>query len=192
MTTTKTRLGTKDLVLISLFAAMTAVGAFITIPTPTVPFSMQFFFCAYAGTLLGAKRGFLSQLLYVAIGLIGIPVFTKGGGIGYIFQPSFGFLIGLIACAFVIGWMVEHTGQLQLSKMILAVFAGMAAMYLIGVPYLYFMLNLMADPGKEITFKTAIAWGFTPFILFDSIKAVMVAVTSMAVLPILRKLGYGI
>ena len=71
---------TKDLVLIALFAALTAAGGFINIPTPFVPFSLQFLFCAYAGVLLGAKRALLSQLLYLAIGLAGLPVFTKGGG----------------------------------------------------------------------------------------------------------------
>ncbi len=83
---------TKDLVLIALFAALTAIGGFLNIPTPTVPFSLQFLFCAYAGVLLGWKKGMISQALYLAVGLSGLPVFAKGGGIGYVLQPSFGFL----------------------------------------------------------------------------------------------------
>ena len=181
---------TKNLILIALFAAMTAVGAFLNIPTPTVPFSLQFIFCAYAGVLLGAKRGFTSQLLYVAIGLVGLPVFTKGGGISYIFQPSFGFLLGFITCAFIIGLIMEGSRKPGIIRMSLAVFAGLSTMYIIGVPYLYYMVNYLAAPGKEISFTTAIAWGFTPFILFDVIKAVIVVITSLKILPILRKQGF--
>ena len=81
---------TKDLVLIALFAALTAIGGFLNIPTPLVPFSLQFLFCAYAGVFLGARNALLSQLLYLGIGLAGLPVITKGGCIGYVFQPSFG------------------------------------------------------------------------------------------------------
>ena len=84
---------TKDLVLIALFAALTAAGGFINIPTPFVPFSLQFLFCAYAGVLLGAKRALLSQLLYLAIGLADFR-FHKGG-VGYLCGPA-RFLLGLL------------------------------------------------------------------------------------------------
>ena len=188
-TSTTSKLTTRDLVLIALFAAMTAVGAFMNIPTPTVPFSMQFFFCAYAGALLGAKRGALSQLLYVAVGLSGIPVFARGGGIGYVLQPSFGFLLGFIVCAYGIGWVLERFDSTRMSVMLAAIFSGMLLMYAVGVPYLYFIVNAMAAPGSEISFRTALAWGFTPFILLDSIKAIIAAVTSRAMLPILRRQG---
>jgi biotin transport system substrate-specific component len=53
--------------------------------------------------MLGSKLGALSQLIYVVLGLIGIPVFTKGGGLSYIFEPSFGYLIGFILAACIIG-----------------------------------------------------------------------------------------
>jgi biotin transport system substrate-specific component len=65
----------------------------------------------------------------------------------------------------------------------------MLLMYAVGVSYLYFIVNALAAPGAEITFRTAVAWGFTPFILFDSIKAVIAAVSSRALLPILRRQG---
>ena len=86
-------LKTRDLILIAMFAALTAIGAFIRIPLPVVPITLQYFFCALGALLLGAKKGALAQILYVAVGLIGIPIFTKGGGPQYIFQPSFGYLI---------------------------------------------------------------------------------------------------
>lgn len=94
---------TRNMVLAALFAALTAIGAFLQIPTGTVPITLQFLFTALAGLLLGWKWGAVSQLLYVGIGLLGLPVFTQGGGIGYVLQPSFGFLLGLIPAAAVIG-----------------------------------------------------------------------------------------
>jgi biotin transport system substrate-specific component len=180
----------RDMILISLFAAMTAVGAFINIPTPSVPFSLQFVFSAYSGVLLGSKRGLLSQLLYIGIGLTGIPVFTRGGGLSYVLQPSFGFLLGFAAGSFVIGLFTERMKGPTMPKLLVAVLAGLACTYLIGVPYLYFIINVLAEAGKKISFQTAIAWGFTPFVLFDLIKAVIVALSGTIVLPILRKHGF--
>ena len=67
-----------------MFAALIAVGAFIRIPIPYVPFTLQLFFTTLAGLLLGPKLGAASSLVYMITGLIGIPIFTEGGGPGYI------------------------------------------------------------------------------------------------------------
>ena len=178
---------TKDLVLIALFAALTAVGGFLNIPTPTVPFSLQFLFCAYAGVLLGSKKALMSQLLYLAIGLIGVPVFTKGGGIGYVLQPSFGFLLGFAVCAFIIGLIVEREPKPGFLRITTAVSLGLLSTYVIGALYLYFITNYLAAPGSEINIATAIAWGVSPFIAFDLIKVAIVSVTSLKILPALRR-----
>ena len=157
----------------------------MNIPTPTVPFSLQFLFCAYAGVLLGSRNALLSQLLYLAIGLIGVPVFTKGGGIGYVLQPSFGFLLGFAICAFIIGFIVERAskpGILHISCCIIRTGIHLCN----GALYLYLITNLAA-PGNEIDFRTAVAWGVTPFIVFDLIKAAIVSVTSIKILPVLRR-----
>lgn len=83
------RLKTREMILIALFAALTSIGAFIKIPTPIVPLTLQYLFCAYSGILLGSKLGLYSQLLYLVIGLMGFPVFTQGGGLTYIFSANF-------------------------------------------------------------------------------------------------------
>ena len=107
---------TKNLILVSLFAALTAVGAFIRIPIPFVPFTLQYLFCAFAGILLGPKLGALSQIIYVGMGLIGIPVFTEGGGIAYVFKPTFGYLIGFIVAAYVIGKIAEKIQDITIPQ----------------------------------------------------------------------------
>ncbi len=178
----------RDMILIAMFAALTAVGAFIKIPTPIVPFTLQFLFCAYAGIFLGGRKGFISMILYVGIGLVGIPIFTKGGGPQYIFQPTFGYLIGFILCATIIGYATQNLEKLTFIKTFSAVLAGLAVVYLVGVPYMYMILTTYL--GKDITFGNAVAWGFTPFILTDVIISFFVAVTAVRIMPILKRAGY--
>ena len=78
---------TKNLVLIALFAALVAIGAFIKIPMPLVPITLQFAFCLLAGEVLGVKGG-TAVLIYVIMGLIGLPVFTEGGGFMYVLSSG--------------------------------------------------------------------------------------------------------
>ena len=83
----------KNMVLVALFTALIAVGAFVRIPNPFFPvaFTLQGVFCAFAGFLLGSKLGTISVSLYVLMGLLGFPVFTLPSGPQYVFQPTFGF-----------------------------------------------------------------------------------------------------
>lgn len=177
-----------QMVLVALFAALTAIGAFIRIPVPLVPFTLQYLFCAYAGLLLGARLGLYSQLLYVGIGLIGIPIFTKGGGISYIFQPTFGYLLGFILCAFVIGKLTENIKNLSFIRLFLPILTGLMIVYALGVPYLYFIIKYYM--GNTMTFSQAIGVGFTPFIVADLLLSMLVAFTGLKVIPILRENGY--
>ena len=94
---------TRDLIYCALFAALTAIGAFIHFQFMHATITLQCFFTAMAGLLLGARLGALSQALYVGLGLVGLPIFAAGGGFSYVFNPTFGFLLGLIPAAWVIG-----------------------------------------------------------------------------------------
>lgn len=178
------KLKTRDMILVSLFAALSAVGA-INIPIPNVPITLQFFFVALSGILLGSKLGMLSQLVYVAIGLIGVPVFTKGGGPSYIFQPSFGYLIGFILGSFVIGKVIEKLKTINLVTLTLATLLGLAVVYLIGVPYLYMILNLYF--GKGMTLDAILKIGLFTSLPSDLVKSAIVVVLSRAILPILKR-----
>ena len=97
----------KLIILVSAFAALTAVGAYLKIPLPHIPITLQTFFVIMSGNLLGLKFGTLSQFLYLIVGLLGIPVFANGGGPGYIFQPTFGYLLGYPFCALAIGILIK-------------------------------------------------------------------------------------
>ena len=101
----------RKLVYTALLAALTAAGAFIRIPIGISVITLQFLFTAMAGVLLGPGGGALSQGVYVALGLVGLPIFTAGGGFGYVLQPSFGFLLGLIPTAAVIGGLSRRSSS---------------------------------------------------------------------------------
>ncbi|WP_445487957.1 biotin transporter BioY [Niallia sp. 03133] len=165
---------TVSLAVVSMFAALTAVGAFIKIPLPYVPFTLQVLFVFLSGSLLGRKKGMQSQLVYVCIGLAGFPVFTQGGGIGYILQPTFGYLIGFIAGAFVIGWIIDKIDQPKIYHFIVANFAGLLVVYAIGVPYLYLALNTWMEVPSDWSHVVMI--GFVYSIAGDIIISIVAGV----------------
>ncbi len=152
---------TREMVLFALFTAMTAVGAFIRVPVPVCPFTLQLLFTTLAGLILGSRRGALSVLLYVLLGLAGVPVFTEGGGPSYIFQPTFGYLIGFIAGAWLTG-RIREGGAPTMGRLLSADFAGLAVVYLFGMIYVYIINNFYL--GTPI--------GIWPVVLYCFILAV--------------------
>jgi len=141
MTDKKTFLSPKSLILCALFSALIAVGAFIKIPIPFVPFTLQFLFTTLAGLLLGSKLGAISVGVYIVIGLLGIPVFTHGGGIGYVLQPTFGYIIGFCIGTYTTGRIAESVAFPSFGRLLVASFAGLGVVYLFGMVYYYFLAN---------------------------------------------------
>ena len=93
-------LTTKEMVLCGMFTALVAAGAFIQIPVPYMDyFTLQFFFVLLAGIVLGGKIGAVAVGVYVLLGLLGVPIFAAGGGIGCVLRASFGYLVGFIVTA---------------------------------------------------------------------------------------------
>lgn len=174
----------RKLVYTALFAVLTAVGAFLRIPLGVSSITLQFLFTAMAGVLLGPGCGALSQGVYVALGLIGLPIFTTGGGFGYVLQPTFGFLLGLIPAAAIIGAISgKSTSPLRIA---LACAAGLAALYAVGVPYMALILN--GYMWKNMSLSALLWAGMIPFLPGDAIK---IAVTAL-LCPLLRKRVKGL
>lgn len=158
----------KKMILVSLFSALTAIGGFFKIPLPPVPFTLQIFFVVLSGLLLGGRLGFLSQAIYITLGLIGVPIFAYGGGLNYIFNPTFGYLIGFSIAAFIIGKGTEKSDKVTFKNAFLYSFIGLIVSYIIGVPYLYIIFKYVNGTG--ITFLGAIKSGFLLFLPWDLIK----------------------
>lgn len=148
---------TKRLVLCSLFTALIAIGAFIQIPVPMMDyFTLQLLFVLLAGMLLGPAGGAASAAVYVAIGLIGVPIFAAGGGIAYVLRPSFGYLLGFIAGAFLSGLICQKLRAERFRQYLAAAFCGMLITYLIGFTYKFFILNFyVGDPTSLWLIVTA-------------------------------------
>lgn len=175
---------TQKMILVALFAALTAAGAFVKIPVGPAPITLQFFFTALSGVLLGPYLGSLSQLIYVVLGLVGIPIFSGGGGFSYIFNPGFGYLIGFIFAPILIGKISCGTTT-TFMRTFLGCMAGIFMIYAIGVPYMYMILKVVTR--TDITFLKTLMVGFLVFLPGDILKSIIVAFLGKRLLPIIRK-----
>lgn len=171
------RFRTQSLLAMALFAALTAVGGFIRIPAPLVPFTMQTFFVYLAGSLLGSTRGMLSQCLFLGVGLLGVPVFAMGGGPAYVLQPSFGYLASFPLAAWTVGWWIEHrpsprhwTGWMGIYGL------GFMIIFILGVIYLWICFNYMLH--KPISIWTALWSGMIIFMPSEIAKIFLSAIVT--------------
>lgn len=147
-------------------AALTALAAQwrVHLPFTPVPITGQTFAVLLTGAALGSRLGASGQLLYVAVGALGAPVFSDGrGGIEMIQGATGGYLIGFIFAAGLIGWMAERRQDRSFPTMFTAFIAGSALIYIFGV------VGLMAATEMDLT--TAFANGVAPFLFGDLIKA---------------------
>ena len=134
----------------ALFIVLIIVGAFIKIPIPGVPFTLQILFTTMAGLMLGGLWGGSSVMIYILMGLIGLPVFTQGGGISYVLQPTFGYIIGFAIGALVCGLMVSKSKKKSLWIYIVASLVNMVIVYVIGVPYFYIIMTFYVGEGVSV------------------------------------------
>jgi len=158
----------RGMIYASMFGAGTAVGAYIIIPLPPVPITLQTLFACLAGALLGGRLGALSQVVYVLIGIIGLPVFAGGkAGLGVLLGPTGGYLIGFIAAAYVIGKLIEAKREPGFIRIVFSMIAGMIVIYLFGTIQLSFMARLSIYKSVSV--------GVLPFLFGDALKIIVAA-----------------
>lgn len=172
------KVSTRDMILAAFFAAITVIGAKVNFLLPDIPITLQPIIVMLAGSLLGKNTASLSQIVYVIIGLIGIPVFAKPiAGPAYLLQPSFGYLIGFIAGAYIIGLIIEKASCKKITTFIIANLVGLLVIYIFGVLYMYILINIFL--GKNITFIKALGTGMMQiFFIKDIILGVLVSFVS--------------
>ena len=141
---------TKNLVMCSLFVALMVVGAFIKIPVPVVPFTLQLLFTMMAGLLLGGKLGAVSVGVYILMGLLGLPIFAEGGGFAYVLKPSFGYIIGFAVASYVTGMIANRVPDPSYKRLLAANFIGLGIVYLFGMVYYYFLMYINAAVLQRI------------------------------------------
>ena len=140
---------TQDVAVCGLFTALIAVGAFIKIVIPvgadTMNFTLQWLFVLLAGLLLGSKRAFRSVAGYLITGLIGFPIFARGGGPAYLLRPTFGFLLGFALAAWAIGVLCEKLRPAKSITWFFTTLAGFVLYYGMGILYFYLITHLLAS-----------------------------------------------
>jgi biotin transport system substrate-specific component len=150
---------------IAAFVGLMALSSKISFNYGEVPFTMQVLVVILSGLVLGSRDGAASQLGYLGLITAGMPIDSRGLGTAVYASPTWGYLLGFVAAAFVIGWLSEH-GAKQIWQRFAAAIVGIAVIYLFGVPVLKIMVPTM-------DWQAAWLAGAAPFILLDLGKAVL-------------------
>lgn len=156
---------TRNIVLCALFAALTAILSQVSIPLPftPVPINLATLAVCLAGGVLGAKWGAISQLVYVLLGAVGIPVFAGfTSGVGIIMGPTGGYIAGYLAGAFIVGFIYEKMSKNSILTGVAAMSLGMIGCYILGTAW--FMYITKSELLEALLLCVA------PFLIGDLIK----------------------
>lgn len=168
------------------FAALTGIAAQIRIPLPItpVPITMQTVAVLLTGIALGGRWGGASQAMYVGFGAAGVPWFTgMGAGLGTVFGPTGGYLVGFVFAAAIIGFVTDRFDVARRLPALIGVLfvANFVVIYGFGVPWLFAWLTLvqggMPSPNQLLTM------GLYPFVIGDVIKLLGAAALAKAMIP---------
>lgn len=133
------RTKTKQYILCALFVAFSAICAQIVIPIQPVPITLGTLAILMAGAMLGPKYGAMAVLVYVLLGLVGVPVFSMGrAGVSIIAGPSGGFVMSWVFVAAVTGWLADRLGR-SYPSLVIAMIAGTIVCYILGVGWFMFL-----------------------------------------------------
>ena len=156
----------KNITMIGLMAALITICSWISIPT-TVPFTMQTFAVFFAICLLGGKRGFLSVLVWLLLGAMGLPVFSGfTGGIGKFANVTGGYLLGLLLSSLLVWW-ITHLFGTKLPVLTISMILGLIGCYALGTFWFY---ALALHSGNTTSVFAILISCVFPFVLPDTIK----------------------
>ena len=180
--TASSRLRTRDLTYIALFAVLMAVCAWITIPM-TVPFTLQIFAVFAALATLGGRRGTYAVAVYLLLGAVGLPVGAGfQGGLGWLLGTTGGYIVGFL-CIALIYWLITAKLGESLPVSIVACVLGLAVCYAFGTAW--FMVVYARTTGP-VGVMTALGWCVFPYVVPDLLKLVLAVTLSQRVKGFLR------
>lgn len=160
-----------DTLLVLAGVGFVSLLAQVEIPLWPVPITGQTLAVMLVGATLGARRGALSLTSYMVLGLLGLPIFASHSA-GSLSLPSFGFVIGFIPAAALVGWLSERSWDRHVVLSALAFFAASLIPFAVGLPYLAVSLAQLNLPHS---FADVMAAGFTPFLLGGLVKWLIAA-----------------
>ncbi|MDD3023059.1 MAG: biotin transporter BioY [Syntrophomonadaceae bacterium] len=175
------KISTREMVWAAMFTALLCVLTILVRmvqPIIIIPFSLQPLVMLLAACLLSPPAAFLSMLAYLCLGLMGLPVFSVPpyGGPAYILLPSFGFLLAFPFAAWLQSKLIRKN---NLTNFILAGTLGVMVYYMLGLPYMYLILNFYL--GHTVDVIKVIKLGFLPFIALDILKIILASFIALQV-----------
>lgn len=179
----KPNMKVKEIVLIGIMAAVCCVLGPWSIPIGAIPVSLQVVAVCLCSYVLGAKKGTLAVVIYILLGLAGLPVFSGfSGGAAKLLGPTGGYIIGFIFMAFISGFFVERYGSGKIYMQVIGLLSGLAVCYLFGTVW------FAAINTKEMNFSAAFAVCVYPFIPFDLLKLAVCVILGNALRKALSRL----
>ena len=177
VTKTKSKIKTRDMAYIGLFAVLIAICAWISIPT-TIPFTLQVLGVALAVGMLGGRRGTIAVLVYILLGAVGVPVFAGfKGGIGALLGNTGGYIIGFICMALVM-WAMEKIPGNRTVILFISMITGLLVDYVFGTAW--FMVAYAKNVGA-VGLGAALGWCVIPYIIPDVIKLIVAMILSRSI-----------
>ena len=182
-------------VTVVLGSLLLALSAKISVPVMPVPVSLQTLAVAALAAGFGWRIGVATVALYILEGLAGLPVFAAGGGIDYIFRPSFGFLVGYLPMAYIIGRAADLGASGKALLLFGAMILGDAVAFVFGFGWLLAVANMIVQSGAALPkwldagnlLGTAFDGAVKPFILWDVLKMAFAALSVVGVWKLLPK-----
>ncbi len=175
------------LTLSALFCTLICIGSFIRIPMPNMmPMTLQTFFVLLTGLVLPVKASALATITYMALGLIGLPIFSGGGGLGYVLMPNFGFIIGFVISSVTMSVLAEKLKKRKFSQYFAISLLGIAIIYIIGI--LYFVLITNVYNNNDYSAIWFIQTVFLPFLPKEIICIILASLSAYKIRPYITKI----
>lgn len=162
------KLRIKDLTMMAIIEAILIVCSKITFQIGTIPLTLQTFGVFISSLILGVKKSAIVFILYILLGILGLPVFSNGGGWHYIYEPSFGFIIGFFFSSLIIG-LASKSNKFYLKYILSTI--GLLIIYTFGAVYMYIIINYYLGLDKDIYYILSV--GILPFIAKDFITVIL-------------------
>lgn len=161
---------------IGVFVAMVIVGTMISLPLGPVAVTLQTLILMISLLVLNPREAVLVPIIYTILGLVGLPIFSgNSGGPSAVFMPSFGFILGFTISTFITNTLTANMEDGN-KKMIYKLLLFNLFLYLLGLPYMYFILNSYLGKGVDLYF--VLKFGFLLFLPGDTLKTVLAFIIS--------------
>lgn len=174
------------LTLSALFCTLICISSFIRIPIPNMmPMTLQTFFVLLTGLVLPIKASTLATVTYMALGLVGLPIFSGGGGLGYVLMPNFGFIIGFVLASVIMSVVTEKLKKRSFWQYFAISLLGISIIYIIGILYFAFITNVYYKSDySAIWFIQTV---FLPFLPKEIICIILSSLSAYKIRPYITK-----